>query len=316
MQNPITIDLEDYFQVTAFSIDGRPRDSDAHVSRVERNTQKTLAILAETRTRATFFTLGSVAEKFPRLIRQLSEEGHEIACHSFGHHQVFTLTPQQFREDTLRAKKMLEDASGTPVVGYRAPSFSIRQDSTWAFEVLAELGFTYDSSIFPVRHLNYGVPNAPVDPFVVKTPSGSILEFPMPSLRFAGARAPFAGGAYFRFLPYWYTRWGIRHLNCSANRPVCVYLHPWELDPDQPKMNGNLTARMRHYFGLRGTEVKLRRLLQDFSFQPLGLLIQELNQNSAGAWREPLVEIPMSDLRTYLDGGHLSRAGDGRGERN
>ena len=301
MQNAITVDLEDYYQVTAFSEDGKPRSSGSYVSRVEHNTDKTLAVLAERGCRATFFTLGSVAEQFPRLVRRVADAGHEIACHSFGHRQVFSLSPDQFREDTQRAKRLLEDASGSSVRGYRAPSFSIVKDSIWAFEILAELGFTYDSSIFPVSHLNYGVPASPRGPFVVTTPSGSILEFPMPSLHIAGARAPFAGGAYLRFLPYWYTSWGIRYLNNSENRPVCVYLHPWELDPEQPRMEGGITARMRHYFGLRGTEQKLRRLLCDFDFGPLGTLVEALHQNWLTAPHTALVEIPLNKLDAYFD---------------
>ena len=303
MQNALTIDLEDYYHVTAFSENGKPYRLHSHVGRVELSTEKTLAILAENDCRATFFTLGSVAEQFPRLIRRVADAGHEIACHSFGHRQVFSLSPEQFREDTRHAKQLLEDASGRFVRGYRAPSFSILKESIWAFEVLAELGFTYDSSVFPVSHLNYGIPTSPRDPFVVKTQSGSILEFPMPSLSVAGARAPFAGGAYFRFLPYWYTRWGIRYLNYRESRPVCVYLHPWELDPEQPKMKGGITARMRHYFGLRGTEQKLRRLLHDFDFGPLGTLIEDLRQNSMTVPQKELFEIPLNELAAYLDHG-------------
>jgi polysaccharide deacetylase family protein (PEP-CTERM system associated) len=303
MQNALTIDLEDYYHVTAFSENGKSPGLHSHVGRVELSTEKTLAILAENGCHATFFTLGSVAEQFPRLIRRVADAGHEIACHSFGHRQVFSLSPEQFREDTRHAKQLLEDASGRFVRGYRAPSFSILKESIWAFEVLAELGFTYDSSVFPVSHLNYGIPTSPRDPFVVKTPSGSILEFPMPSLSVAGTRAPFAGGAYFRFLPYWYTRWGIRYLNHRENRPVCVYLHPWELDPEQPKMKGGITARMRHYFGLRGTEQKLRRLLHDFDFGPLGTLIEDLRQNSLTVPQKELFEIPLNELGAYLDHG-------------
>jgi polysaccharide deacetylase family protein (PEP-CTERM system associated) len=299
MENALTIDLEDYYQVTAFSADNTSSNLESHVSRVQLNTEKTLAILAEKGCHATFFTLGSVAEKFPQLIRRVADEGHEIACHSFAHRQVFSLSRKQFHEDTRKAKQLLEDASGAPVRGYRAPSFSIIKESEWAFEVLAELGFTYDSSIFPIKHLNYGMPNAPRGPFIIKTLAGSILEFPMPSLHIAGVRAPLGGGAYLRFLPYWYTRWGIRHLNSSESRPICVYLHPWELDPGQPRMSGSITAHMRHYFGLSGTEAKFRRLLDDFDFRPLGALIEKLIQNLSAAPNERLLEIPLGELGSY-----------------
>src|SRR5208337_3539816 len=189
---------------------------------------------------------------------------------------VFDMTRSEFREDTLRAKMLLENCSSKPVVGYRAPSFSIIQESLWALEVLAELGFTYDSSIFPVTHPNYGVPGGNRDPYRVQTPSGMLIEFPMTTLEIAGLRSPFAGGAYFRLLPYWYTRWGIRYLNQCEDRPVCGYIHPWELDPEQPRMSGNLSSRVRHYLGLHRTPSKLRHLVHDFEFLPLGVLAADL----------------------------------------
>jgi polysaccharide deacetylase family protein (PEP-CTERM system associated) len=277
MKNALTIDLEDYFQATAFAGNDDSLNCNKYVSRVEQNTERTLEILAEKGCAATFFVVGSVAERFPQLIQRVVRAGHEIACHSFAHCQVFTLTRNQFYEDTRRAKLAIENAAGISVYGYRAPSFSITKASEWAFELLAELGFTYDSSIFPVKHINFQMQNAPRHPFVITTSAGSILEFPMTTLQVAGARAPLAGGAYLRLLPYWYTRWGIQYLNTSESRPACVYLHPWELDPAQPRMKGSLSARMRHYFGLRGTEVKFRRLLMDFEFQPLGLFVKDFS---------------------------------------
>lgn len=283
MINVLTVDLEDYYHATAFSANLGSLNGDMHVSRVEHNTDRTLEILAQNNCLATFFAVGSVAEKFPQLIHRIVRAGHEVACHSFAHRQVFTLTRAQFFEDTRRAKVAIENAGGTAVIGYRAPSFSITKDSEWAFEVLAELGFTYDSSIFPIRHLNFDMQDAPRSPFFVTTSCGSILEFPMTTIQIAGMRAPLAGGAYLRVLPYWYTRWGIRHLNTSECRPACVYLHPWELDPEQPRMQGNLTARLRHYFGLHGAEAKFRRLLEDFEFQPLRILVEELNNNLSQA---------------------------------
>jgi polysaccharide deacetylase family protein (PEP-CTERM system associated) len=286
MKNVLTIDLEDYYHATAFSANGGPGGNGVHISRVEQNTERILEILAKNGCSATFFAVGSIAERFPGLVQRIVRAGHEIACHSYAHRQVFAFTRDQFYEDTHRAKSAIEDAAGARVLGYRAPSFSITKNTEWAFEVLAELGFSYDSSIFPIRHLTFEMQNAPRQPFIITTRAGSILEFPMTTLQILGARAPLAGGAYLRLLPYWHTRWGIRYLNRSEGLPVCVYLHPWELDPDQPRMKGSFTARMRHYFGLRSAEEKFQRLLEDFEFQPLGPLVKGLtnplsqNQNS------------------------------------
>lgn len=278
MRNALSFDVEDYFQVGAFADRVDRSDWDRFPSRVTANTEKILKLLAEVDCRATFFVLGWVAEKHPHLIRRIAACGHEVGCHSSAHRRVFEMSPAEFREDSRRAKQSLEDACGRAMQGYRAPSFSITHASLWAFEILAELGFTYDSSIFPVQHPNYGMPDGPRFPFSVKTNAGTIVEFPMPTLSVAGLRAPLAGGAYLRILPYRYTRWGIRFLNEREERPVCVYVHPWELDPEQPRMKGGRTARLRHYLGLRGTERKLRRLLRDFEFAPLGTLVAECQE--------------------------------------
>ncbi len=281
MKNALTIDLEDYYHVSAFREHLDAAEWGSRESRVERNTAKILELLSAARCQATFFVLGWVTDRFPQLVREIADLGHEIACHSYRHRLVYEMTPEEFREDTRRAKQLLEDAGGVPVRGYRAPSFSITRNSLWAFEVLAELGFTYDSSIFPVRHPNYGMLDAPRSPFRIETRSGPIVEFPMPTLELGRARSPIGGGAYLRLLPYWYTRWGIRFINRDENRPICVYAHPWEFDPDQPRMTGSLTARVRHYLGLRGMEAKLRSLLRDFEFCPLGSLIEELQADTA-----------------------------------
>lgn len=276
MQNALTVDLEDYYQVTAFADSVGASDWNRHLSRVEPNTEKLLDMLAAFGCCATFFTLGWTAEKYPKLIRKIADAGHEIACHSHLHRLVYSLSVTQFREDTKRARDILEQAGGHPVRGYRAPSFSITRDSIWAFQVLAELGFTYDSSIYPIRHLDYGMPRSPRMPFLVETPAGPIVEFPMPTLALGKMRSPIGGGAYLRLLPYGYTRWGIRYINRKESHPVCVYLHPWELDAQQPRLSGNLTAHMRHYFGLKRMEAKVRRLLHDFDFAPLGAIIAGL----------------------------------------
>lgn len=272
MKNALTIDLEDYYHVSAFRDTISSNEWNSRESRVVRNTDIILDLLSEAGCKATFFTLGWVAEEHPTLIRKVAERGHEIACHSLRHRTVYEMSPHEFREDTRHAKELLEDCAGVRVRGYRAPSFSITRDSVWAFDILSELGFTFDSSIFPVSHPNYGVVEASRNPFRIETPSGTLVEFPMTTLEFAGFRSPFGGGAYFRLLPYWYTKWGIRFLNAVENRFVCFYLHPWEIDPSQPRVPGSLTSRFRHYIGLRNTRVKFRNLLIDFEFCPLGAL--------------------------------------------
>ena len=276
MQNALKVDLEDYFHVSAYSGKVRLEEWDSYPSRVAENTDRLLALLAEHNCLATFFVLGWVAEKKPEVVARVAAAGHEIACHSLLHRKVFDLTPQEFQEDTRRAKAVIEDATGKRVIGYRAPSFSITKKSSWALNILVEEGFQYDSSVFPVEHPSYGIPDAPRTPYWINTASGRILEFPMPTLSIGSKRSPIGGGAYLRMLPYIYTRWAIRHLNQHENLPVCVYVHPWELDPQQPRMGGNLSVRGRHYLGLRGTETKLRRLIRDVEFCPLTSLIGQL----------------------------------------
>jgi polysaccharide deacetylase family protein (PEP-CTERM system associated) len=289
MKNALTIDLEDHYHATAFSASESSASPTVHTSRVVHNAERLLDILAHKGRLATFFTVGSVAERFPGLIRAIAAGGHELACHSYAHRLVFTMSREEFCEDTRRAKCAIEDAAGIPVFGYRAPSFSITKNTEWAFEVLAELGFSYDSSIFPMKHLNFDMQAALRTPFFISTRAGSILEFPMPTLQILGSRAPLAGGAYLRLLPYWYTRWGIRYLNRSEHHQVCVYLHPWELDPEQPRMEGTFTARLRHYFGLQGTEEKFLRLLTDFEFSPIGDILNEIK---AASLQAPYLALP------------------------
>jgi polysaccharide deacetylase family protein (PEP-CTERM system associated) len=276
MKNALTIDLEDYFHVSAYAGKVRLEEWDSYPSRVEQNTDRLLELLAEHDCLATFFVLGWVAEKKPGVVARVAAAGHEIACHSLLHRRIFDLTPQEFREDTRRAKAVIEAVTGKRVAGYRAPSFSVTKKSSWALNILLEEGFQYDSSVFPVEHPSYGIPDAPRTPYWINTTSGRILEFPMPTLAIGTKRSPIGGGAYLRLLPYSYTLWAIRHLNRNENFPVCVYIHPWELDPQQPRMGGSLSARARHYFGLRGTETKLRRLIREVKFCPLATVINEL----------------------------------------
>src|ERR1700683_4372 len=281
MNNALSFDIEDYFQVSGFSDHIDKSQWSSLPSRVQANTEKVLSFLAYSRSTATFFTLGWVARRHPQLIRKIADAGHEVACHSLEHKKIFEMTPVEFREDTRAAKQALEDAGGQAAKGYRAPSFSITRDSLWAFEVLVEQGFTYDSSIFPVKHPSYGMPKAPRAPFAIETTSGSLVEFPMMTLEYDGKRTPLGGGAYFRLLPYWFTRWALRYVNGVEKRPACVYLHPWELDSEQPRVDAKASSRLRHYLGLRGAEKKLRRLLQDFDFQALGSLVRETQCESS-----------------------------------
>jgi polysaccharide deacetylase family protein (PEP-CTERM system associated) len=237
---------------------------------VESATQKTLDLLAAHDVRGTFFVLGWVAEHYPALIRKIADAGHEIGCHSYAHRLVFELTPEQFKADTLRARKAIEDACGVLVRAYRAPSYSITSKSLWALEVLAACGFTHDSSIYPVQHDRYGIPGFTRQASVIRTPAGPILEVPVAVAQISKTRvAPVGGGAYLRLLPYRYTAAGIRRINDHDGFPACIYFHPWELDPDQPRLISSTLARLRTYTGLQGMANKLDCMLKDFQFSSL-----------------------------------------------
>jgi polysaccharide deacetylase family protein (PEP-CTERM system associated) len=270
----ISVDVEDYFHVEAFAQVVDRNNWGAYASRVERNTERILDLFDERQIKGTFFVLGWVAERYPHLVRRIAERGHEPACHSYWHRLIYKLTPEDFREDTLRAKNCIEQAAGAPIYGYRAPSFSITGRSVWALDVLAQLGFRYDSSVFPVKHDTYGVPDAPRRPFRIETPFGPIVEFPMATFRFgSGPNFPIAGGGYLRMLPFSYTRMGVRRA-WSEGLPVVSYIHPWEIDPEQPRINASLKSRLRHYTNLGKTEVRLRKLLalgEFTSFRDSGL---------------------------------------------
>jgi polysaccharide deacetylase family protein (PEP-CTERM system associated) len=280
MRNVLSFDIEEYFHVSAFS-DSNPAEGWLRCeSRVEQSTDYILEILDQTGTKGTFFVLGWLASHRPHLVRKIADCGHEIGSHSFWHRQVFRLSPDEFRHDTADSKRAIEDASGKPVQGYRAPSFSILKETPWAYEILAELGFTYDSSIFPVSHPNYGVAAAPRKPYLVSTQSAPIVEVPMPTVEVGTRRAPIGGGAYLRILPYWYTRRAIESLNHSDEIPVCIYAHPWEFDPQQPRMDGRLTSKIRHYVGLRGMRIKLANLVRDFEFETMGSMVERVRLSS------------------------------------
>ena len=275
----LSVDVEDYFQVEAFAHRVPRSQWPAFPLRVRQNTERVLHLLDRNRCRATFFILGWVAEREPSLVRDIVQSGHEVGCHSHLHRRVHTLTPAEFREDVRRARGAIEDAAGVTVAGFRAPTFSITQKSLWALEILAELGFTYDSSIFPVRHDLYGIPDAPRGIHQRRLPSGqSIWELPASTVRVAGQNLPAAGGGYLRLLPMTYTRWAINRIHNQERRPVMVYFHPWELDPGQPRLKAGWRSRLRHYTGLGKTEDRLDALLVNGRFQPLRHFLQEVEQ--------------------------------------
>ena len=262
----LSVDIEDYFQVEAFA-DRIARDTWAsYASRVEDNTRRILDLFDEFGVKATFFVLGWVVERHPALLQEITRRGHEIACHSWLHRLIFKLTPDEFREDTHRAKQLIENAAGCAVYGYRAPSFSVVRQSLWALDILAELGFHYDSSVFPIRHDVYGMPDAPRVPFRVDTAAGPLAEFPMTTFRWMGGRnLPIGGGGYLRIFPFALTRLGVRRA-MNDGVPLITYVHPWEVDPGQPRIDGRLTSRLRHYTNLKETANRLRKLNEMVSF--------------------------------------------------
>jgi polysaccharide deacetylase family protein (PEP-CTERM system associated) len=273
----LTVDVEEHFHVSAFSSCVAPSDWDSLESRVESNTARLLDVFAEANVKGTFFVLGWVAEKHPSLVRRIQAAGHELACHSFAHRLVFNLTPTEFREDTLLALQTIEDASGTRVKAYRAPSFSITQRSLWAVDILADLGFTQDSSVFPIRHDTYGFRAAPTLPFRFVQNGTSIIEFPMPTIRFGPARLPVSGGGYLRMLPMWFQNYGLRKIE-SMGECFNLYLHPWEVDPEQPRITAPLRSRIRHYTGLEKTESRLRSLLALFRFGTMSEVLDQYTE--------------------------------------
>jgi polysaccharide deacetylase family protein (PEP-CTERM system associated) len=265
IRNALTVDVEDWYHVAAFAERIDPADWDSYAPRVVENTKRLLAQFARHGVKATFFVLGWVAERQPALVREIASAGHEVACHGWSHQLVYGQDRDVFREETLRSKALLEDLLGAPVAGYRAASYSVTTESLWALDVLVEAGFEYDSSIFPVRHDRYGIPNSERWPHVMKTPTGaSLVEFPLSTARWLGMSLPVAGGGYFRLYPYALTRAGLDSIN-RAGQPFIFYLHPWEVDPGQPRMtDASWKSRFRHYTGLERCEGRLEQLLGDF----------------------------------------------------
>jgi len=278
--NAMSVDVEDYFQVSALA-GAAPRDRwESFPRRVEANTDRLLALFDEHGVKATFFVLGWVAERHPGLVRRIVGSGHELASHGTWHQLVYDLSPDEFREDVRRARRGLEDTAGVRVQGYRAPSYSITKRSLWALDVLAEEGYTYDASIFPIHHDRYGIPDAPRHVYRHDRADGALAEVPPSTVRVLGQNLPIAGGGYFRLLPYWWTRWGIARVNAAEGRPVVFYLHPWEIDPGQPRLPASALSRFRHYRNLHRTESRLRTLCSQFRFAPVAeLLARELSSD-------------------------------------
>lgn len=262
LRNAMSIDVEDYFQVSAFAPYIRRSEWDARECRVERNVQRILAMLAQHQTRATFFTLGWVAQRYPHLVRDIVAQGHELASHGYGHERASDLSPEAFKSDIDRAKKLLEDLGGVAVSGYRAPSFSIGKGNLWAFDALLACGYRYSSSVYPIAHDHYGMPDSPRFAFPVRE---GLLEIPVTTLRVGSRNLPSSGGGYFRLLPYALSRWMIRRVNQVDGEPAVFYFHPWEIDADQPRVEGiDAKTRFRHYVNIARTEDRISRLLGDF----------------------------------------------------
>jgi len=276
IKNGLSVDVEDYFHAEAIAAHvGRDR-WDAMESRVVNNTKRVLDLLEEHRAHATFFVLGWVAERFPQLVRDIHARGHEIGCHSYWHRLIYRLSPEEFREDTRRAKHTIESAIGARVTGYRAPSFSITRDSLWALDILSELGFAYDSSIFPIRHDFYGIPGHPrFRSSYAQKGRASLVELPLSTVHVGNLNLPFAGGGYLRIFPFDYTRRAFRRVNEGEQQPAIVYFHPWEIDPQQPRLKLPLKSRFRHYTNLSGMKDRLTSLLQTYEFVPLHQLLEQ-----------------------------------------
>lgn len=273
--NALSFDVEDYFQVSAFS-DAIDRQSwERQPMRVARNTRLLMEILDTYSVKATFYTLGWIAERVPELVKEISAAGHEVASHGYSHRLVYDQTPEEFSEETRRTKAILEDLAQRPVTSYRAASYSITRDSLWALDVLHEQGFTMDSSIFPIRHDRYGLTGGPLEPHYLALPSGGrMLEFPISTVRRFGLSLPVSGGGYFRLYPYALSRYLAGQVN-GEGRPFIFYLHPWEIDPDQPRVSVDGLTRFRHYNNLAKCRHRLERLLQDFRFSTVTEAIEE-----------------------------------------
>ncbi len=303
--NALTIDLEEYFQVTAFN-GGAPMEAwDSFESRVRPATERVLAILGRLGTKATFFVVGWVARRHPDLVKAIQERGHEIACHSYAHHEICAQTPEKFRQDVRLAKSILEDITGQPVRGYRAPTFSVIAETLWALDILVEEGFLYDSSIFPIHHDRYGIPEAERFPGILTRGNGArIWEFPISTFRLLGLNLPFSGGGYLRLLPLALVSGAIGELN-RQGKPAIVYVHPWEFDPDQPRIRASLVTKFRHYHNISRLSEKFERLLARHTFAP----VSEVLESCAGVARQTAAETSPSGtvIQTQATGSRPAR---------
>lgn len=260
--NALTIDVEDYFQVSAFAPHIARSSWDSRECRVERNMDRILDMLAAGEVKATFFTLGWIAERYPQLVRRIVADGHELASHGYGHERASDLNPEAFWDDIRRSRSLLEDLGGVAVRGYRAPSFSIGVGNLWAYDALAKAGYRYSSSIYPIQHDHYGMPDAPRHAHMVRP---GLLEVPITTVRLFNRNFPSSGGGYFRLLPYAVSRWMLQHVNHAEGAAGIFYFHPWEIDVEQPRIPGiSSKTRFRHYVNIARMEQRLARLLEDF----------------------------------------------------
>jgi polysaccharide deacetylase family protein (PEP-CTERM system associated) len=277
--NAFTIDVEDYFQVSAFEKFVPRQQWSEYESRVVQNTHVLLDLLRGKDVLATFFILGWVAERYPQLVREIHEAGHEIGSHGYWHRLIYEQTPDEFREDLVRSRDVLQEIIGSPVTAFRAPSFSVTRNSLWAFEILIEEGFLCDSSVFPIHHDRYGIPDAAPRVHMVKTPSGQLWEFPPSVVRMGPVNFPVSGGGYFRLYPFAFTARWLSAINRKVNQPFMFYIHPWEVDPDQPRLGlGSRMGRWRHHVNLGRTCAKLERLIQQFSFGRMCDVIRQVEE--------------------------------------
>jgi polysaccharide deacetylase family protein (PEP-CTERM system associated) len=269
VRNILTFDVEEYFHASIFEKVVTPDRWPQLESRVERNVERILDLLERYQVRATFFVLGWIGEHHPWVVKKIAAFGHEIASHGYDHRLIYQMSPDDFCKQLSSSVDILQGLTGKKIIGFRAPSFSIKEDTLWAFEILAEAGIRYDSSIFPIFHDRYGIPQTPREKFKIETDHGAeIIELPPSSIRILGQNLPFGGGGYFRLFPLWFTNWSLRRIN-SRGMPVVFYLHPWELDPQQPALRIGFWERFRHYSNLKIVERKLERLLQTFRFLPI-----------------------------------------------
>ena len=279
--NAMTVDVEDYYQVEAFNHQVSLSDWPNYEGRVERNVERLLRLLADHDVHGTFFTLGWIAERYPELIKRIVDAGHELASHGYNHTRVDQQSPDEFRLDTRKTKQILEDLGGVEVRGYRAASFSVSDKTPWAFKILADEGYRYSSSIYPIRHDLYGMPSAPRFAHAPDENS-SIIEVPITTVSLLNRKLPCGGGGYFRLYPYAFSRWAMRRVNGKDHQPCVFYLHPWEIDPGQPRMpNLSAKTRIRHYLNLRHMEDRLHRLLSDFAWDRMDRIFLEDRSGAA-----------------------------------